>query len=91
MEFKIGNDTFVIEDKMTMKHIRKTWNAFMQIENDPFESSFQILKAVFVSMNGDSDVNKMEERVDEYTMDEASKLIENVMSIVAKQEEDKKK
>jgi len=63
----------------------------MQIENDPFESSFQILKAVFVSMNGDSDVNKMEERVDEYTMDEASKLIENVMSIVAKQEEDKKK
>jgi len=91
MEFTIGNDTFVIEDELKMKHLRKLSDVFAKLESDPFNSMIRILREVLVSFNGSSDVGVMEKTIDEYTIDQSTELVTKVSEIVVKQKEDKKK
>lgn len=91
MEFKIGNDTFILEDELKMKHLRKLSDVFTKLESDPFNSMIKILMEVMVSFNWNPDKTVMEKAIDEYTLDQSTELVTKVSEIVVKQTEDKKK
>lgn len=80
---EVWNKSVGFINEIKAKHMRKIYPLMQKIEWNEIDITIEVSKILFIDLDGEKDVKKYEEFVDELSIPDMTKLLEEVWSIIA--------